>query len=146
MDKKIWVVVADSTRARMFNTDMPDGSLEELPDLVHEAGRSKGRDLLSDSTGRDSNSDRAGSHTIGHEKDSKEQETLTFAREISKKLDTAFHQQQIRRLYLMSSPHMLGLLRKQLSKDTRSVIHHESGINLVKEDPATIRTHLPKRL
>lgn len=146
MNKKIWVVVADSARARMFNADMPDSSLDELPNLLHQAGRSKGRDLLSDSTGRANNSDHTGSHTTGHEKDIKQQEAITFAREISQKLNTAYHQQQIRRLYLLTPPHMLGLLRKQLSQEVRSVISQESSLNLVNESPVAIRSHLPKRL
>jgi len=146
MDKKIWVVVADSTRARIFHAGMPHDPLVELPGLLHQASRDKAIDLLSDRPGRDSNSDHTGSHTLGHEKEIKSQEALTFAREISKKLEKSYHQQHIRRLYLMTSPQMLGLLRKQLSQEVRAVIAQESDINLVKEDPAIIRSHLPKLL
>lgn len=146
MSKMIWIVVADSTRARVFNTDNPGGSLVERENLLHQASRNKTIDLVSDRPGRESNSDRMGSHTLGHEKDIKEQEALSFAREISEKLDKAYHQQQIRRLYLMASPHMLGLLRKQISQEVRAVTAQETDINLVKEDPAIIRSHLPKNL
>ena len=146
MDKKIWVVVADSTRARMFNASMPHDPLVELPELQHQASRNKAIDLLSDRPGRDSNNNHSGSHTVGHEKEIKSQEALTFAREISKKLETSYHQQQIRRLYLMTSPQMLGLLRKQLGPEVRTVIAQESDINLVKENAEVIRSHLPKKL
>ena len=146
MSKMIWIVVADSTRARVFNTDAPGGSLVELENLLHQESRNKAIDLLSDRPGRDSNSDHMGSHTMGHEKDIKEQEALNFAREISEKLEKANYQQHIRRLYLIASPQMLGLLRKQLSQEVRAVIAQEIDTNLVKEEPATIRSHLPNRL
>jgi len=146
MTGKIWVVAADAHRARFLSTETPSGALEELHELLHPASRSKPADLLSDRPGRDSNGGQRGSHTVGHEKDVKFHEAQQFAKEISKKLNTSQQRNEFNRIYLIASPQMLGHLRKELSQEVRARIRHETDMNLVKEVPAVIRSHLPSHL
>ncbi len=146
MERKTWIVVADATYARVFNIDTTQNSLVELQDLFHPASRNKAAGLVSDRPGRDHATGHPGSHSVGHEKDIKDQEALIFAREINNVLEKARSQRRFRRLYLMASPQMLGLLRKQLTQETQSLIIQEMDINVVKESPEVIRQHLPKHL
>ncbi|MEZ5524056.1 MAG: host attachment protein [Pseudomonadales bacterium] len=146
MTGKIWVLAADTTRARILSTATPRGELVEQHELLHPASRRKPADLLSDRPGRDSNSDRRGSHTVGHEKDVKAHEAQQFAKEISKKLNEFRQRDAFNRIYLVACPQMLGHLRKELSEAVRTRIRQESDVNLVKEDLAVIRAHLPTHL
>ena len=146
MNGKIWIVAADATFARVFSTENSHSPLEELNDLAHLASRSNASGLVSDRPGRGNATGHSGSHSVGHEKDVKDQEALIFAREISAALEKARNQKQFNRLYLLASSQMLGLLRKQISQETQSLISKEFDINVVKEAPDHIRQHLPEHL
>ena len=146
MTGRIWVVAADAHRARILSTETSSSALEEQHELLHPASRSKPADLLSDRPGRDSNGGQRGSHSVGHEKDIKVHEAQQFAKEISKRLNASQQRNEFDRIYLIASPQMLGHLRKELSQEVRARIRHETDMNLVKESPAVIRSHLPSHL
>ena len=146
MTGRIWVVAADTTRARILSAEAPRDGLVEQLELLHPASRRKPADLLSDRPGRDGNGAHTGSHTVGHEKDIKSHEAQQFAKEISRKLNTCNQRNEFNRIYLMASPQMLGHLRKELSDEVRARIRQELDTNVVKEEPAVIRGHLPERL
>lgn len=146
MKGTIWVVVADATCARIFSAADPGSELIEKEDLLHTASRAQPSTLTTDRTGRDTDVQHTGSHTMGHENSTKKHELLSFAREISKTIDHHCQQQHFYRLYLLASPQLLGLLRKELSQNTLAITAGETDINLVKEKPSIIRQHLPRRL
>lgn len=49
--KPMWIVVADHTCARFFQTDSLSAPREEFETLVHEEGRLHGREITSDLPG-----------------------------------------------------------------------------------------------
>jgi protein required for attachment to host cells len=146
MKGTIWVVVADATCARIFSAADPGAELTEREDLLHTASRAQSTSLTTDRSGRDTDVQHTGSHTMGHEQSIKEHELQRFAREISDTLDHHCQQQHFYRLHLLASPQLLGLLRKALSQNTLAITAGETDINLVKEKPSIIRQHLPRRL
>jgi protein required for attachment to host cells len=146
MKTGIWVVVADATCARIFSAANHSAELIEQKDLLHSASRVPSATLTSDRSGRDTDIQHTGSHTMGHEKSAMNQEAHNFAREISKVLEQHRQKNHFYRLYLLASPRILGLLRKELSSETQKIIAGETDLNLVKETLSTIRNHLPKQL
>lgn len=146
MKREIWVVVADATCARIFSAANRSAELIEQKDLLHTVSRAPSSSLTSDRSGRDTDIQHTGSHTMGHEKSIKKQELHNFAREIGQLLEHHRQKNHFYRLYVMASPQLLGLLRQELHHETQEMIAGEKDINLVKETLSTIRNHLPKCL
>ncbi|RKZ78862.1 MAG: host attachment protein, partial [Gammaproteobacteria bacterium] len=51
--KSIMVVVADSSRARIFTTDSPSSPLNEIETMAHPEGRMHEQNMVSDLPGKD---------------------------------------------------------------------------------------------
>ena len=143
---KIWVMVADSSRATLYSTDSTVGALQEIESFDHPAARQHVQELTSDLPGRAFDSAGQGRHAMEQRTDPKQQEAITFAKELSKQLDTAAVQQAFDRLVLVAAPAFLGLLRKQLSDVTQKLIGTEIAKDLTRLDAGALRAHLPDRI
>ena len=143
---KIWVMVANSSRAALYSADSPVGALQEVESFDHPPARQHVQELTSDLPGRAFDSAGQGRHAMEQRTDPKQQEAINFAKELSKRLDTAAAQQSFDRLVLVAAPAFLGLLRKQLSDATQKLIGTEIAKDLTGLDAATLRAHLPDRL
>lgn len=141
-----WVVVADSSRARIFTVQTPRGPLEELESLVNPEGRMHERDLTADKPGRAFDSVGEGRHATGQMISAKEQEILRFAKDISDRLEAARVEGKCDKLILIAAPKFLGHLRQNLSTPTTALVTQEINKNLAQQDAAEIRQHLPERL
>ncbi len=146
MKKLVWVMVADSSRARLLGTDDPAGALEELEDMLHQDGRSREGELVSDRPGRNRNGSSSGSHSIGHEQDAKKHEMVAFAKDIGRRLVQSRQKGEFERLYLMASEKMLGLIKKELDDETTRALEQADALNLVQHSVESIRDHLPHRI
>ena len=89
MEKRVWVVVADSARARLFTADNAVGPLDERETLVNPEARQPQRDLVTDASGRSFNRFGPGRATLGHEADAKQHDYEIFARQIAQRLNEA---------------------------------------------------------
>ncbi|MCW8920233.1 MAG: host attachment protein, partial [Sedimenticola sp.] len=70
-----WVVVADTSRARIFSAENAFSPLVEIQTLDHPEARLHPGDLVSDKSGRD-RSTGARSHDIGHLDEAKHDEAV----------------------------------------------------------------------
>jgi len=68
--KLTWILVADSTRARIFTADTPSSPLEEIEDFSHTEGRLHDREITSDLPGKIKSAG-AGGHTFEQPTDPK---------------------------------------------------------------------------
>jgi protein required for attachment to host cells len=144
---KTWVLVADTTRARLFVIEKPTGGLEELETLVHTESRLHEQALTSDQRpGRRQGSDGTGGHSMGHEDDPRRHEHDRFAREISSYLEDAHNSKRFDRLYVVAAPSFLGDLRHSLPKAVVQAITGEIPKNITRLGIGEIREHLPERL
>lgn len=143
---KYWIMVADAVRARFFETDAPKGTLNEREDRVHYAARLHGRELETDAPPRVHDSLGPGRHAMEPSTDIREQETITFARELCRHLAEAREADQYQKLYLVAAPHFLGLLRSHLDKAVAEAVVGEIGKDLTQHSVADIRAHLPEFL
>lgn len=143
---KTWVVVSDSSAARIFAAPTPTGSLEELESLVLPEGRMRAGQLETDAPGRAFDSMGAGRHAMEKEVGPREHEVAAFARELARRLAAARSQGEIERLIVVAAPEFLGKLRDSLDAATRKLVEAEFSLNLVKQTAAEIRGHLPEKL
>jgi protein required for attachment to host cells len=142
---KTWIVVADTSRARVFFADTPAAALTEKTTLTHPASRLHEGDLISDRAGRDR--DPGGSrHSKEGKVDAKHEEANRFADEICNLLESARSTGELEKLYIIAAPEFLGLLRKHLPGPLQKLVTGAIPKNLSTHDPAEIRKSLPRFL
>jgi protein required for attachment to host cells len=142
----VWVVVASSTRCRIFTQHKHSGPLQQVEQLDHPEGRLRSRDLASDRHGRSFASAGNGRHAMGQHVDPVEQENIRFAKTVATKIDSARKKDRFGRLVLVADPRFLGHLRQGLSPATRQLLTTELHKNLADADPRSIREALPYRI
>lgn len=140
-----WVVVADTSRARIFSAENFNSPLREIQTLAHPAARLHKGDLVSDRPGRDRNTS-AGSHDMGHDSDAKQEQAIRFASQVCETLECGRTNGRFNKLYVLAAPGFLGMLRKQQSSSLQKMIAGEIDKNLAGHDVAEIRSNLPSKL
>lgn len=138
MSSSRWVIVADSTRCRIFAQDKRFGPLVELDDLVHPSSRLRDGDSLADRPGRSFDSRGSGRHAMEPPHDPHEEEARRFAREIADRLGEARATNAVEALVLIAEPRFLGYLREHIDDPSRKIIELEIPANLAQADTDTI--------
>jgi protein required for attachment to host cells len=142
---KLWVVVADQSKARIFTVDDPRGPLRVVEELEHPQGRERDQALNSDKPGRAFDSKGHGRHSMGTAVEPGRQEAIRFAKQVADHVQSAHNSGHCNRLLLVAGPSLLGLLRENL-KSVSGMDIAEVEKNLGQYDAAEIRKHLPARL
>ncbi len=143
--KLTWIVVADSTRARIFTADTPSSPLEEIEDLAHAEGRLHDREITSDLPGKIKSAD-GGGHAFEQPTDPKKHEADTFAHRVAHYLEDAYNANRFEQLLIVAAPTFLGLLRSHLSEQIKQRVCFELDKDINMLSPADIRQHLPEYL
>jgi protein required for attachment to host cells len=141
-----WVVVADSTRARIFSTESASSGLTEVETMTHPEGRMHDRDITTDLPGRSFDSKGNARHAMEPPTDPKHELAIEFARSIARRLDAGRVKRDFEQLAIVATPSFLGLLREQINHTCRKLVAFELNKNLVQNTPEEIRSHLPKLL
>ena len=136
------VIVAESSRARIFEMQNPGQPLHELKTMVHPESRAHTRDLTTDLPGRSFDSRGHGRHAMEDSLDVKEQHAINFAEQLAGYINAECRNNNLERLYIAAAPHFLGHLRKKLDAAAKNHIVRQLNKNLVTMDEATIRKHL----
>ncbi|MCW8933632.1 MAG: host attachment protein [Gammaproteobacteria bacterium] len=143
--KMTMIVVADSTRARIFTRNADNHEvLIELEDMLNPEGRLHESDMTSDLPGKESGSLGAGGHVYDNKDHPKKHQQVSFAKRVSAHLDNQRKANKISRLLLIVAPQFLGELRAQFSNELRKLIAFELPKNLAAHDVADITRHIPK--
>ena len=140
-----WVVVADTSRARIFAAEKPASDLAEIDDLTHPEARLHEGDLISDRPGSGKNH-ASGSFSMGESGTYKDADAARFAHDVCERVEAGRIQGEFHKLYVIAAPQFLGLLRKHQSSATRQMVAAEISKNLSASDPKSIRAHLPQYL
>ena len=141
--KLTWILVADSSRARIFKAEK--GSLiQEIEDLAHPEGRLHEQDLTSDLPGKDADRNGTGKHAFQDQIEPKEQEEIDFAKRIARHLDESYNANKFEQLMVISAPSFLGTLRRQFSDEISQRICFELDKNITMHSADDIRNHLPE--
>ena len=138
---KTWIVVAESSRAKIYEVKQVKSkkSLRELMGFTHSVSRSH-KQQLSGSQQKESRHSLLTSSLDTH----KSHERVEFARSIGEHLNTARNKGQFNKLILMSPPKFLGDLRKNLGNETNKIVISEIDKNLVRHTLKDIQAHIPK--
>ena len=140
---KTWIVVAESSRAKIFELNKKNTPLKELQGFIHSSSRLHEHEISSDLPGSTHDSHGQGSHKLSAQTSIKQHETMAFAKIIGRHIEKARREGQFQKLILMSPPAFLGQLRKHLSRQTFKRIVSEIDKNLVKHKANDIQDHLP---
>ena len=142
----IFVLVADSSKARILKAKKPADPLNEVKMLEHPESRMHERELTSDLPGKAFDSGGQGRHAMGSSVEPKNQEAIRFAKEVSEYLEGVRTNGGIDKLYVVSAPSFLGRLRETFSKPMLDKISKTVNKNLVWHDAKEIRDSLPQYL
>ena len=139
---KTWVVVAESSRAKIFQVEKNDStrSLKEIKGFTHTTSRSH-KNQLAGSQQKESRHSQLSDTFDTH----KDHERTEFARSLSQHLNHARTKGQFKKLILMSPPKFLGDLRKSLGHETNKHVVSAIHKNLVRHDVNDIQAHIPSR-
>lgn len=143
---KLWILVADSSRARIFTTESAKAPLVEVKELDHVESRMHERDLSTDLPGRSYDSIGQGRHDMEPSTAVKEVEAQVFAREVAAYLENGVKQKRCNRLVIAAAPAFLGLLRDKISEQIRALVRYEFDKNFTQLTAQQIRRLLPERL
>jgi protein required for attachment to host cells len=142
---KLWVIVADQSKARIFTIDDPRGALLKVHELKHPEAHEREQKLTSDRPGRSFDSMGEGRHAMGSKVEPGKQETIRFSRQVADYVQTAHNEGSCDRVLLVAGPPVLSVLGEDL-KNISGVQMSEIDKNLGQYDAAEIRKHLPERL
>lgn len=143
---KIWVILAESSRARIFELDKLYSPLEELEGFVNNNCRLHETELNSDKPGHSFDSRGASSHQLGQFNDTKTHQTEVFAKLLSDRLDKGRISGEFEKLIIIAPPSFLGILRKIMPHQIKQLVWMSMPKNIVREDTATLRAMLNKSL
>jgi protein required for attachment to host cells len=140
-----WVVVADSSRARIFAKNGRDPLTEEAG-FIHPESRLHEQELTSDLPGSDGATRGGQRHGKGPRVSPKRHEAITFSKQVADHLESARTDGRFQRLWVVAPPAFLGLLRDHFSAALGGLIRGELNKNLVQLPPDRLRHQLPVRL
>jgi protein required for attachment to host cells len=121
-----WTLVADSSRARIFEQHGTDGTLAELEDFINPAGRAADTELGADEKGRFyGKGERYQSHTAEPAVTPHEHQTQLFANSVIQYLEHAHGEHRFHRLSLIAPAKFLGLIRADMSKELHRLVVEE---------------------
>ncbi|MBI5717243.1 MAG: host attachment protein [Burkholderiales bacterium] len=117
-----WVLLANASRARLFERDHDNGALRELGDFVHPGSRLKSAALSHDRAGQGSK----GSARAHFEPPTspKEREQQHFAEQLSQHLEEAARAERLVGWAVIASSPFLGRLRTALGSAAATRLTH----------------------
>lgn len=117
-----WVVVADSTRARIFESRNRGRELVEMEVLLHPESRQKISELVSDKEG--AQADRGGFAQRASEPRTSPDtvESIKFARELAQYLNKHRNSNDYNKLVLTAPPEFLGQLRATCDPQVQKLV------------------------
>lgn len=142
----VWILVADSSRARIFSAENSAADLAEIEVLTHPEGRLHEQEMDSDLPGTTRGPIDPSRHNYSDEVSPKEQEAVDFAKRLSNYLGDELNQNKFNRLFVVAAPSFLGDLRGAFSTRLSKHVAFTLDKNLVAMEPKEIRNHLPHSL
>jgi protein required for attachment to host cells len=145
MKSTTWILFADASNARLYQSQAPKRELTPLRELSHPASRAKEMDLVSDQPGRVRQS-RSATRSALESTRHKKIEADRFARELADALEQGLAEDAYARLILVAPPEFLGRLRRQLSERVSGRIVAEVKRDYLHLEPRELRERLKDQL
>lgn len=140
-----WVLVADSSRARIFSKN-GKGGYREVAGFIHPGSRMHDQQLTSDVSGSAHAGVGAERHGVGEKIPPKKHEAVTFSKQVAGHLEQGRTSHAFDKLAVIAPPSFMGMLREQYSQPLAGMVKQEVRKNLVQLAPHDLLPHLPARL
>lgn len=141
-----WIIVADSSRARIFEKSSKEELPVEIQDFVNPAGRLDEVSINTDSHGRFfSQGEREQGHTAQPNTTPKEHEAEVFAKTVTNFLNEGRNHHRYAQLHIIAQPKFLGLIRNKLNKEVQKLVVGEVAKDLSTANAQTIEQYVYKR-
>jgi protein required for attachment to host cells len=139
-DSSNWILIADSSRATLLETDKNLAGWRVLLELEHPESRLKGSALTSGDHGRTSprNRDSTRRAAVAPKTPPKEVEINKFSRELAEILRLGHDRNEYDTAILVAPPEFLGLLRAAITSTVQATIRTEVGKNLTHDRPESV--------
>lgn len=121
---KNWLVVANASRARVFEDSDPPGRYAEVSDWVHPQSRLKGVDLADDRPGHVPGTTAHGSGSSAYDPRTapREREHDQFARQLAATLNDGVAAGRCSGFVLVASNPFLGLVKSHLGEQAKKLM------------------------
>jgi len=137
-----WILVAESSRAKLYRADNRKSPISEIEALENPAGRLHEGDLVSDRPGSDGGSVGQGRRVLDDKTTARQQEHISFAKQLAERLNAARTEGEFSRLVLAAPPAFLGLLRDNLGKEVMDMVYAQVDKNLVQQPAEALRAYM----
>jgi len=127
--KPTWIVIADGSRARLFEQTQPGQQWRELRAWVHPATRLRTESLAFDQLGRASKG-QPGATSFVPRTTPRQREHRRFAQELARHLDLGVRAGQCDGLVLIASSALLGELRQALPTQASKRVRWSAPVDL----------------
>lgn len=131
----IWILIADSTHADLYQTEKIADEWRLLKQLDHPESREHDVDLVAGTPSRYRTPMELSSSTFSEHTDPKLLEIDKFARLLGKELQQGWTNHQFGKIVLVAAPRFLGLLQKHCNS------HFKDRITTIEKDYA----HMPEK-
>lgn len=139
---KVWMIVGNSTRARLFAGRYLRSDFKEIQTFVHPESRLRQQELNSDAPGRTFDSFGKGRHSKGQRVDAKKQERINFALEVADFLEKSRSENKFEKLVVIASPEFMGELRSKLSDKIITCVELSIDKDLTSKTAEEIQQHI----
>lgn len=139
--EKTWIVVADSSHARIFSAANRVKPLTAVTEFSFPESRLRDQDIYSDRPGRLFESANESRSAI-EPPDIREQQHHAFAREICEALDAGRNRQRFDALMIVAPPAFLGALRQNMNDQLEKMVDKSVQKNLVNVEETRLREYL----
>jgi len=145
--KPAWILIADSSKARIFTAENSVAELIEIESLTHSESRLLDQALTSDLAGKANVGQSTSGHTyVGEVGSKRARDELIFAKQVTQHLCHELNLNKFEHLFVVASPAFLGVLRRACSSQLKKHIAFSLNKNVVTKTPEQIRTYLPVSL
>lgn len=121
----IWVLNANSNTCRIYQYDKHPAKITLVKEIQHPENRLKKSEYLtSDKPGR-YRTDNSTGGAYSPPTDPKEVEIEHFAREIAGELNQGRNSNAYKKLIMITTPHMAGLLAQHMDKHVKELVNHK---------------------
>ncbi len=144
MFKDTWIVVANKAKANFLKAESNKDLVLQF-NMDHEESRKRGIEIDSDRPGRSYDSQGAGRHHLGSI-EPQDEEMHVFAKQIAEKLTRLTEDGELKQLFLVAGPKMLGAIIEKLHVNTSKLLKDKIDKDVVDFNLETIRHYLPEVL
>src|ERR1700738_1870001 len=139
--KPTWILFADASHARLYQSQAPGHELSPLRELSHPESRAKEVDLVSDQPGRMRQS-RSSARPAMEYTPHRKAEADRFARQLADLVARGLDEWAYDRLSLVAAPEFLGRLRRHLSERVSARVVAEVEKDYLHLEPRELRERL----